>query len=100
MTFTLNRSRRARLIAALMALAFVAVPGSVGALECQALDRHGLPRDCTPLEDLGQCMSGAADAFHQCKERMPWYTWGWCVQSAAIDMALCAAASPARTIMR
>lgn len=100
MTFTFNRSRRARLIAGLMALAFVAVPSSVWALECSTLDRHGLPRDCTPLEDVGQCMANAADSFHQCREAYPWYLEGKCVQDIAIDWTACALASPIRTILR
>ena len=99
---TKRRPRTMRAALGLMALTWLALPASLWAFECRALDANNVPRDCTALEDLGECMAAADDSRRQCVSRNNTLIWGWyrCQEDAAIDMAACILISPFRVIMR
>ena len=102
MVFGMNRTRRrTRTFAAMLALAWLAMPGAVWA-DCTALDSYGLTRDCTALEEVGSCMADAQDSVKQCLERNTTSIWGWyrCQEDGLLDMAACAINSAFRTILK
>ena len=93
---TTSTLRKARALAALLTGIWLALPGAVLAVECIAVDRHDMPRDCTALEELGHCLYNAHEAVGQCLEDNNLSIWGWyrCHEDGAIDMAACYLTSP------
>jgi hypothetical protein len=98
---TIVTRRRSRFLAAILAFAWLSLPSAVVAVECIAVDRYDLPRDCTALEELGHCLSNAHDVVEQCLEENTLSIWGWyrCHEDGAIDMAACYLISPWKIVM-
>lgn len=49
-------------------LVLIATPPSARAQQCEAVDQNDMPRDCTFLEEHGECLVSALDSYDGCIE--------------------------------
>lgn len=68
-------------------------PAAAG--DCPAVDNQGNPRDCTAMEQYGQCLTNALDSRDQCLERAErWWQRAGCEVAWSVDFWACTAALP------
>ncbi|HZD06169.1 MAG TPA: hypothetical protein VE173_14760 [Longimicrobiales bacterium] len=86
-----NVSPVLRKLVALAVLTLVANATAVyAAVECEAVDQDGLPRECTLSEELGECGSNVLASFDQCLEVDDGWLWEqYCGFWAAVDLLAC-----------
>jgi hypothetical protein len=107
------RTLRARfwtLLALLLVTVVLAHDAGAASTECEALDRHGLPRDCTFTEEFGQCAWNAYDSYWQCirsaEEAHGRDTIDFALAATGcelgyyMDLAVCGLASPLKMLLK
>jgi hypothetical protein len=60
---------------------------------CETLDKDGNPRDCTFLEEFGECLYNAQDSHDSCDASRGDESW-LCDTGLVIDAGACAAGAP------
>lgn len=92
---TIRSSRGAvSMLAMVLSLLLAALPAYAD--ECETVDQNDLPRECTFMEEFGECLSNAEDSWETCLE---YANGNWLIEEAcdlggAVDLLACVAALP------
>jgi hypothetical protein len=66
---------------------------------CIAVDKHGMPRDCTFLEEHGACLWNALDSYDTCREDSDGFLdRAGCEIGVQVDLLACNLGMPVRLI--